>query len=172
MQTSKSSIKKVPYNRELGRQIIQESVNSISPEAVIYADKGFRIALKIRAIMAKKGLKQSDIVRITGRGKAEISRWLSGTHNFTLRTLAILEATLGEDLMDVTDGKANDLNEKLKERSGVTTYNQVTLRTTFTRFGTHTDFSSFVVKINPNLLQEPEVIYGKPTESKVRILAA
>jgi transcriptional regulator with XRE-family HTH domain len=172
MQTSKSSNEKVPYNRELGRKIIQESVSSISPEAVIYADKGFRIALKIRAIMAKKGLKQSDIVRITGRGKAEISRWLSGTHNFTLRTLAILEATLGEDLMDVNDGKANELNDKLKERSGVTTYNQVTIQTNITTFGTGTDFISFVVKPSTNILQEPEVAYGKSTGSKMRILAA
>ncbi|MBK8153775.1 MAG: hypothetical protein IPK61_12500 [Saprospiraceae bacterium] len=39
---------------------------------------------------------------------SEISKWLSGEHNFTLRSLAKLSAELGEPLMEVPKKKSTD----------------------------------------------------------------
>ena len=37
-----------------------------------------------------------------GREKeAEISKWMSGTHNFTIRTISFIETVLGEDVITV-----------------------------------------------------------------------
>ena len=33
--------------------------------------------------------------------EAEVSRWLGGTHNFTLKTLALISVALGEDVITV-----------------------------------------------------------------------
>ena len=46
---------------------------------------------------------------------AEISRWMSGQHNFTLDTIAKIEAVLGEDIIAVK-----------KYRKPVTGYNKAT----------------------------------------------
>ena len=36
-----------------------------------------------------------------GHTEAEVSRWLSGTHNFTLSTLANISVTLGVDILSI-----------------------------------------------------------------------
>ena len=36
-----------------------------------------------------------------GKKNAEISKWLSGEHNFTIATIAKIECILGEDIISV-----------------------------------------------------------------------
>ncbi|MCZ8286906.1 MAG: helix-turn-helix transcriptional regulator, partial [Bacteroidia bacterium] len=58
-----------------------------------------------------------------GKSEAEISKWLSGTHNFTIRTLSKIEAELGEsvittpkkvveDIFNAIDKVASNFNNK------------------------------------------------------------
>lgn len=37
-----------------------------------------------------------------GRSEAEVSRWLGGTHNFTLSTIAKISAYFGEDIIHIS----------------------------------------------------------------------
>jgi transcriptional regulator with XRE-family HTH domain len=41
-----------------------------------------------------------------GKKPSEISKWLNGEHNFTLRSLAKLEAELGEPIITVPKWKS------------------------------------------------------------------
>jgi transcriptional regulator with XRE-family HTH domain len=52
-------------------------------------------------MLKAKGFSQRDLARITGKTEAEVSRWLGGTHNFTLRTLAKISNVMGEDLIHI-----------------------------------------------------------------------
>ncbi len=44
---------------------------------------------------------QRDFAKKIKRSEAEVSRWLSGTHNFTLSTIAKISAVLGEKIVRV-----------------------------------------------------------------------
>ena len=87
------------YNKELAEAIAQQSIADIQQDSVIFVDKSIAIADRIVMIMKAKKIKPSQLAEATGKSKAEVSRWLSGMHNFTVRTLAKIEAALGEDVI-------------------------------------------------------------------------
>jgi len=58
------------------------------------------ISDRLVAMLGKRGMSQSDLARLMGRSRAEVSRWLGGTHNFTLSTLALISSALGEDVIE------------------------------------------------------------------------
>ena len=59
----------------------------------------FRIAQRIDFLMRKKYLSKSDLARGLSKEPAQISRWMSGTHNFTVKTMAELEVFFGEPIL-------------------------------------------------------------------------
>ncbi len=82
---------------ELFDQIVAET----PPELKKRLDLSFAIADKLDAILKQRGLTQKEFARMIGRSQAEVSRWLSGTHNFTLATLAKISVTLGCSVVTV-----------------------------------------------------------------------
>jgi transcriptional regulator with XRE-family HTH domain len=62
-------------------------------------DLSFAIADKIDAIIKKKGMTQKEFAKKMNKTEVEVSRWLSGTHNFTLKTIAKITAVLGESIV-------------------------------------------------------------------------
>ena len=60
-----------------------------------------QIALRIRALMQKNNITQSELARKLGKDPAEINRWLSGMHTFTTKTLIKLHVILGEPIINV-----------------------------------------------------------------------
>lgn len=81
--------------RELLRQLIDETPEDLKTQ-LRYSDA---IAIRLEGLLKKRGMSQRDLARNTGKTEAEVSRWLGGTHNFTLRTLAKISVILGEDLI-------------------------------------------------------------------------
>jgi len=64
-----------------------------------FVDKNLDISQQVFAILETKGWNQKDLARKLGKSDAEISKWLSGNHNLTLRSIAKMEAALGTDLI-------------------------------------------------------------------------
>lgn len=83
--------------RELLRQIIDETPKDLKKQ-LQYSDA---IAMKLDGMLKQRNMSQRDLARSTGKTEAEVSRWLGGTHNFTLRTLAKISIVLGEDVVCV-----------------------------------------------------------------------
>ncbi len=81
-----------------------------------FVDKNLDISQQVFAILEEKGWNQSDLAKALEKSDAEISKWLSGTHNLTLRSIAKMEAALDADII-VTPKKAKD---KYKEIAYVT----------------------------------------------------
>ena len=46
--------------------------------------------------------KQRDFAKALGKTETEVSRWLSGTHNLTLATIAKMATVLGDDIITTT----------------------------------------------------------------------
>lgn len=76
-----------------------------------YVDKNLDISLQVMAYLNEKGWSQSDFAKKMNKSDAEISRWLSGLHNLTLKSIAKMEAVLGEDIV-ITTNKAKEKYEK------------------------------------------------------------
>ncbi len=83
--------------RTLFRQIIDETPEDLKTQ-LRFSDS---IAEKLTEMLKSKGMSQRDLAKNTGKSEAEVSRWLGGSHNFTLRTLAKISVVLGEDLIQV-----------------------------------------------------------------------
>jgi len=83
--------------RKLFRQIVDETPAELKTQ-LRFSDS---IAEKLDKLLKERGMSQRDLAKNTGKTEAEVSRWLGGTHNFTLRTLAKISTALGEDLITV-----------------------------------------------------------------------
>ena len=72
------------------------------PEDVkIFIDKYADIVVRINQLLKEKGYSQKNLAEKMDKKPSEISKWLSGNHNFTLRSIAKLEAELGEIILYV-----------------------------------------------------------------------
>ncbi len=82
---------------KVARRILAETPE----ETKIFVRKYAEIVACVHDIMAQKGLTQRDLAARMDKNPSELSRWLHGEHNMTLRSLAKLEAELGEDIIVV-----------------------------------------------------------------------
>ena len=79
---------------------IMDSIReTISPELKKQMELSVNIANRIYDILEAKGMSQKDFARLMGKTETEISRWLSGTHNLTMATIAKISMALGEDII-------------------------------------------------------------------------
>lgn len=70
-----------------------------SPETERFVDKNLLITQQIFKYMHDRGWSQKDLSHAMQKSEAEISKWLSGVHNLTLKSLTKLETVLGEDII-------------------------------------------------------------------------
>ncbi len=83
------------------RNIYQEAVRNIPLEIRKETALSFSVADKIHLLIKAAGMTQKEFARKMGKSESEVSVWLSGQHNFTLRTLARISAVLGKDIVAV-----------------------------------------------------------------------
>ncbi|MDE6392658.1 MAG: helix-turn-helix domain-containing protein [Muribaculaceae bacterium] len=83
--------------------IIEARRAKVSPEVRRRVDLSFLIVDRIHSILKEKGLKQKDLANMLGKKESEISKWMRGTHNFTLETISAIENVLGIPILQVVD---------------------------------------------------------------------
>lgn len=72
------------------------------PEVVRHeVDLSFEISDRIDFLMHEKGLTKKQFADAIGRRPSEITKWLSGQHNFTIATLAMLSSFFGRPIVTV-----------------------------------------------------------------------
>ena len=79
-----------------------EAVKNIPLEIQKETSYSFSVSDKIHQLLTEKGMTQKELARKMGKTEAEVSVWLSGQHNFTLRTLAKISVVLGKDLIEIS----------------------------------------------------------------------
>lgn len=72
------------------------------PEVNKQVDICVEIANRIFALMDERGMKQRDLAKALGKTETEVSRWLSGTHNLTIATIAKIAVVLGDNIITTT----------------------------------------------------------------------
>ena len=81
--------------------LFDELYSRIPEDSRRMSSYSFAIAARIDKILARKGWNKTDFANAMGKTNAEISKWMSGQHNFTIATIAKIEVALGEDILSV-----------------------------------------------------------------------
>ena len=79
----------------------RQMVAAVPAEIKREVDLEFAIANRIYELMTKRGLSKIAFAQALGKRPSEVTKWLSGQHNFTLRTISMLSAFFNEDLISV-----------------------------------------------------------------------
>ena len=99
MKINDPNMKAENYNSEL----LDSMLDSITPEEQKSIDRKMMLASKIYNAMKAKGWNQKTFAEAMGKKQPEISKWLSGTHNFTADVLWSIGDVLGCDLLPVKE---------------------------------------------------------------------
>ena len=81
---------------------LRELLSDITPEERASARLSFQISNRIYSLMQEKGLSKKQLADSIGKRPSEITRWLSGEHNFTVSTLAMLSSFFGQPIITVS----------------------------------------------------------------------
>lgn len=86
---------------KVAQRILAETPEETKIFARMYAD----IVVRVNQLLKAKGFSQKDLADKLEKRPSEVNKWLIGEHNFTLRSLAKLEAELGEPIINVPQRK-------------------------------------------------------------------
>lgn len=82
--------------------LMDEIRQSTPPEVTKQVDLCVSIANRIYTLLEERGMSQRDFAKVLGKTETEVSRWLSGTHNLTIATIAKMAVALGDDIIKPT----------------------------------------------------------------------
>ncbi len=77
------------------KQMVAEVPQDVKTEV----DLSFAIADEIYRLMQERGLSKKQFAEALGKKPSEVTKWLSGQHNFTIRTLSLLSSFFGKPLV-------------------------------------------------------------------------
>jgi transcriptional regulator with XRE-family HTH domain len=80
---------------KIARKVLDET----PAEVRIYVRKYGDIIVRVHQLLREKGWTQKDLAVSLDKTPSEISKWLNGDHNFTIKSLAKLEAELGAEII-------------------------------------------------------------------------
>lgn len=83
------------------KHIYQKMIASVSEDIKAELDLSFAISDRIDELMHQRGLSKKQFADAIGRRPSEITKWLSGQHNFTIATLTMLSSFFGQPIVTV-----------------------------------------------------------------------
>ncbi len=78
-----------------------EMLASTSPAIQQEVSLEFAISNRIYELMTERGLSKLQFAQALGKRLSEVTKWLSGQHNFTIKTISQLSAFFGKALISV-----------------------------------------------------------------------
>lgn len=72
-----------------------------NPEIERLVKRNLAISNKVRTILEERNLSDGDFAKMLNKTASEISKWLSGTHNLTQKSIIKMELALGVQLIYV-----------------------------------------------------------------------
>lgn len=94
-------------------ELFDKALGRVPEDVKRFVDHSFDVVNQIHDILEKQGKTQRDLAGLLGKSESEISKWMRGTHNFTLQSIAKIEAALGESII-MTASKASKSYSKVE----------------------------------------------------------
>lgn len=85
---------------------LEELRKEITAEDRIFTTNYYDLVIRINELLDRKEWTQKDFAEKLDKRPSEISKWLNGSHNLTLKSIAKMEAVLGERLIVVPQRKS------------------------------------------------------------------
>ena len=70
-----------------------------NPEIEAFVEKNLAITEKVFKALEAKGWSHAQLAAAMGKSASELSKWLSGMHNLTLKSIIKMETALGIELI-------------------------------------------------------------------------
>ncbi len=102
----------------MASKYFRKALERIPDETKVFVRTYAHILKRIDYLLQIKGYKQKDLAQRLDKRESEISKWLNGEHNLTLRTVAKLEVALGEPILKVLP-VPEDYEEKVWKKTSV-----------------------------------------------------
>lgn len=80
---------------------LKEILGPIPKEVQMKIDFSIEISDRIDTLMHEKGLSKKQFADALGKRPSEVTKWLSGQHNFTLSTISMISSFFGKPLIHV-----------------------------------------------------------------------
>jgi len=80
-------------------EILERMRKKTLPERREFVRMNLSIARQIGYLLKKQGLSQKQFAEKLGKNESEVSRYLSGIHNISLKTLAKIKVALDEEII-------------------------------------------------------------------------
>jgi len=84
-------------------QFFEKVLKSVPGETKAFIDKSMGIADHVHEILERRGVSQREFAKLLGKGESEVSKWLSGSHNLTIKSIVKMEIVLNEKLLVIPD---------------------------------------------------------------------
>ena len=84
-------------------ELFRQSLSAVSPVNRAEFDLSYGIAERLDAILKEKGITQHELASRLQKRDSEVSKWLTGRHNFTTNTIARIETAIGERLIRIAE---------------------------------------------------------------------
>lgn len=89
-----------------------------NPEIDRFIERNLEITQKVCSILKQRNIRKKEFAKMLDKKPSEITKWLSGLHNLTLKSITKMEVALGVNLMNpepqyvylgVVEGGAEDM---------------------------------------------------------------
>ncbi len=105
----KMNNKAVKYNSS----VIDELLNEITPAEKMQVRVKMQLAARLDDLITETGLNKSEFASRLGKNPSEITKWLSGTHNFTIDTLVEIAGALNITVQELFPPRSIKVINKL-----------------------------------------------------------
>ena len=80
-------------------QIFLKARQKANPENRIFVSKNIALIEQLQQVIDELDWSQKRLAQELGKSESEISKWMTGLHNFTFKSIAKLEAVIGRELL-------------------------------------------------------------------------
>lgn len=84
--------------REFNSPLLQELLDEVTPLEMEQTNVKMQLAANIEDLIRSKGWSKTRFALELNKTQPEISKWLSGAHNFTVETLVQISQVLGVEI--------------------------------------------------------------------------
>ena len=92
--------------------VFKDALDSVPTAVRREVSLSFDITNRIDQILKQKNWSQADLAKATGKKAPVVTRWMSGSHNFTIRTISEIESALSEEILHVKKKHQRDCTSK------------------------------------------------------------
>lgn len=91
--------------------LFRECLAAVPEERKAEFELSFAIATRIDEVLKRKGMTQRELAGRLGKRESEVSKWLTGRHNFTTNTIARISLALGAPIINVPTSSYSVMEE-------------------------------------------------------------